>query len=97
MFDDQSPTSIENTGGPVTTLPLARPSGQESSVRIVDDSDQSNDHSHRPVPPVAPGGMPYRYKVRLRHANAYASTADEVLSLFIDGYLATPPLGRRLS
>ena len=57
-------------------------------------TDQLVDHSHQPVPPVSPGGFPYRYKVRLQGANAYAFTADEVLALFIDGYQSQPGRGR---
>lgn len=93
MSDHRVPAPDEQTE-PVTVLPLASPSGRESTLRVIKDRDQEVDHGHRPVPPVAPGGVPYRYKVRLVGRNVYASTADEVLSLFIDGYQPRPPLGR---
>ena len=87
---DQSTDKADDQVDPVTVLPLARPSGQESTLLTVPDSDQQTDHSHRPVPPVAAGGIPYRYKVRLARRNVYASTADEVLSLFIEDYRPRP-------
>lgn len=87
---DQSSDKADDQVDPVTVLPLARPSGQESTLLTVPDSDQQTDHSHRPVPPVAAGGIPYRYKVRLARRNVYASTADEVLSLFIEDYRPRP-------
>ena len=75
---------------PVTVLPLAVPADRTTNLRVIADADQQVDHSHQPVPPVSPGGFPYRYKVRLQGANAYAFTADEVLALFIDGYQSQP-------
>lgn len=78
----------------VTVLSLSAWPVQESTLKVVADRDQQLDHSHRPVPPVAPGGFPYRYKVRLTGASVYASTADEVLALFIDGYDPRPGRGR---
>ncbi len=93
-MSDQTSPEPDNRRDPVTVLPLAPPSGQESTLRLVSDNDQEFDHSHRPVPPVTPGGMPYRYKVRLVGRNVYASTPDEVLSLFIEGYRPQPAPGR---
>ncbi len=75
---------------PVTVLPLAVPADRTTNLRVIADADQLVDHSHQPVTPVSPGGFPYRYKVRLQGANAYAFTADEVLALFIDGYQSQP-------
>ena len=94
MSDHSVPEPAAVQAEPVTVLPLASPGAWDSTLRVVQDRDQQVDHGHRPVPPVAPGGVPYRYKVRLVGHNIYASTADEVLSLFIDGYRPRPPLGR---
>lgn len=88
--DDLSPAAIS----PVTVLPLAVPGDRVTNLRVIADADQQVDHSHQPIPPVAPGGSPYRYKVRLQGANAYACNADEVLALFIDGYQSQPGRGR---
>lgn len=88
---DEDPTQLD---GPVTVLPLAVPTDRATNLRVIADVDQEFDHSHQPVPPVAPGGSPYRYKIRLTGANAYACTADEVLALFIDGYQSQPRRGR---
>lgn len=78
----------------VTVLPLAVPTDRETNLRVIADADQQVDHSHQPVPPVAQGGWPYRYKVRLTAANAYATSADEVLALFIPGYRSKPDRGK---
>ena len=101
MTDNSDPATPERPGlepghrdQAVTVLPLASWPTQESTLRVIADRDQQTDHSHRPVPPVAPGGSPYRYKVRLNGANAYACTADEVLAVFVDGHLPKPARGR---
>lgn len=79
----------------VTVLPLARSTGiRLCTLIVVSDDDQQVDHNHRPIPPITAGGIPYRFQVRLDGANAYASTADEVLALFIDDYLPQPPADR---
>lgn len=89
---DASTTSAPQAA---TVLPLARSAGtRPSTLIVVSDDDQQFDHNHRPVPPIAVGGIPYRYQVRLDGAKAYASTADEVLALFIDDYLPQPPVDR---
>lgn len=97
MTNHEDQPAPENQGAGaerVTELPLAPWPAQESTLRVIADRDQHLDHSHRPVPPVTSGGFPYRYKVRLSGANVYASTADEVLALFIDGYDPRPTPGR---
>ena len=89
-IEDHSAPTEEVAAAAVTLLPLAVPTDRATNLRIIADADQQVDHSHQPVPPVSPGGFPYRYKVRLQGANAYAFTADEVLALFIDGYQSQP-------
>lgn len=93
-IEDHSATTEEVAAAAVTLLPLAVPTDRATNLRIIADADQQVDHSHQPVPPVSPGGFPYRYKVRLQAANAYAFTADEVLALFIDGYQSQPGRSR---
>jgi hypothetical protein len=88
--DEAAGAGVAASASPVTALPLAVPTGRTTNLRIIADADQQVDHSHQPVPPVSPGGFPYRYKVRLQGANAYAFTADEVLALFIDSYQSQP-------
>lgn len=92
--EDHTTAPGEVAPSPVTVLPLAVPGDRATNLRVIADADQLVDHSHQPVPPVSPGGFPYRYKVRLQGANAYAFTADEVLALFIDGYQSQPGRGR---
>ena len=89
-----TPGEVGAPTSPVTVLPLAVPADRTTNLRVIADVDQQVDHSHQPVPPVSPGGFPYRYKVRLQGANAYAFTADEVLALFIDGYQSQPGRSR---
>lgn len=91
---DATTSSAVTDAAPVTVLPLAVPGDRVTNLRVIADADQEVDHSHHPIPPVSPGGFPYRYKVRLQGANAYAFTADEVLALFIDGYQSQPGRGR---
>ncbi len=92
--DDQQPPGTAEPAEPVTVLPLGPWPAKESTLRVVADRDQQQDHSGRPVPPVTSGGFPFRYKVRLTGASVYASTADEVLAVFIAGYDPRPARGR---
>lgn len=94
-MNHQHPTApdqpTDQTAPPVTELSTVRPAlDPRSTLRIVADLDQATDHAGRPIPPITDCGLPYRYKVRLNGRNAYASTADEVLSLFISGYDPCP-------
>lgn len=83
---------LANSTSLVTVLPAVGPIADPRSTLIqIIDTDQRVDHSGKPVPPVTAGGLPYRYKVRFADWNAYASTADEVLALFIPDYHPDPP------
>ena len=75
-----------------TLLPVVRqPDGYPTGMLVLDDADQLIDHGGKAVPPVTDAGMPYRYKVRLAGRSAYATTADEMLALFVPDYpLPTP-------
>lgn len=75
-----------------TLLPVVRqPDGYPTGLLLLDDADQLIDHGGKAVPPVTDAGMPYRYKVRLAGRSAYATTADEMLALFVPDYpLPTP-------
>lgn len=63
---------------------------EETSLLLVHDEDQVSDHAGKPVPPMTEQGRPYRWKLRLRNANLYASTADELLAAFIADYDPDP-------
>lgn len=63
---DATTSSAVTDAAPVTVLPLAVPGDRVTNLRVIADADQEVDHSHHPIPPVSPGGFPYRYKVRLR-------------------------------
>ena len=70
-----------------TLLPVVRqPDGYPTGLLLLDDADQLIDHGGKAVPPVTDAGMPYRFKVRLAGRSAYASTADEMLALFVPDY-----------
>ena len=95
-------TSDEHHGEPLpdhatteiaaTMLPVVRQAGgRPPGLLLVDDDDQQTDHSGKAVPPVTTAGLPYRYKVRLTGSNAYAMTADELLSLFVPDYPPASP------
>lgn len=83
---------ISTTDAAATTLPVVRQAGgRPPGLLLVDDDDQQTDHSGKAVPPVSTAGLPYRYKVRLTGSNAYAMTADELLSLFVPDYPPVSP------
>ena len=84
---DHAATKIAATMLPVVRQAGGRPPG----LLLVDDDDQQTDHSGKAVPPVTTAGLPYRYKVRLTGSNAYAMTADELLSLFVPDYPPASP------
>lgn len=86
---DVAKEPVEGSG--VTKLPIVV-STMPGTVKIIDDADQAQDHSHRPIEPVTDEMLPFRYKVRLDGANAYASTADEVLALFVVDHDPAPNL-----
>lgn len=70
-----------------TVLPVvSQPGGYPTGLLLLDDADQLIDHGGKAVPPVTDAGMPYRYKVRLAGRSAYATTADEMLALFVPDY-----------
>ncbi len=88
--EQPNPTPAENPASILAAVRSVPGVESGSSLRIIDDEEQRSDHSGKPIEPVTAAGMPFRYKVRLRRSNAYASTADEILSLFIDGYDPAP-------
>ena len=87
-----TPPDAADTAAAQTLLPVVRqPGGYPKGLLLLDDADQLTDHGGKAVSPVTDAGMPYRYKVRLAGRSAYATTADEVLALFVSDYpLPTP-------
>ena len=82
----------DTDGSVPTALPVVRqPVGYPEGLLIVVDDDQQTDHGGKSVPPVTTSGLPYRYKVRLNGSNAYAMTADDLLSLFVPDYPPATP------
>lgn len=57
---------------------------------LVHDDDQPRDHGGDPVAPLTPTGHPYRFRLRIDQRSYYASTADDLLAVIIDGYPEPP-------